>query len=73
MLDEQFRFSPRHSMSLQLAALVEKFTTNSGEKMLTSAVFFNVAKDFDTVRIDGLLTMLTLLSFPSYIVRTISS
>jgi len=32
-----------------------------------------VAKAFDTVWIDGLLYKLTLLSFPSYTVHTISS
>jgi retron-type reverse transcriptase len=42
-------------------------------KRLTGAVFLDVAKTFDTVRIDGLLYKLTLLNFPSYIVHTISS
>ena len=32
-----------------------------------------MAKAFDTAWIDGLLNKLTLLNFPSYIVRTISS
>jgi len=32
-----------------------------------------VAKDFDTVWIEGLLYKLTLLNFPSYIVHTFSS
>ena len=62
-----------HSTSLQLARLVERITRSFGEKRLTGAVFFDVAKAFDTVWIDGLLYKLTLLNFPSYIVDTISS
>jgi hypothetical protein len=58
---------------LQLACLVERITRNFAKKMLTGTVFLNVAKAFDTVWIDGLLYMLTLLKFPYYIVHTISS
>jgi hypothetical protein len=36
--DEQFRFIPRHSTSVQLARLVERITRNFGEKRLTGAV-----------------------------------
>jgi hypothetical protein len=71
--DEQFRFRPRHSTSLQLARLFEIITRNFVEKRLTGAVFLDVAKAFDTVCIDGLLYKLTLQNFPSYIVHTISS
>ena len=49
MRDEQFGFRPRHSTSLQLALLVERINRNFGEKRLTGAVFFDVAKAFDTV------------------------
>jgi hypothetical protein len=73
MRDEQFGFRPRHSTSLQLARLIERITRNFGEKRLTGAVFHDVAKAFNTVRIDGLLYKLTLLNFPSYIFHTISS
>jgi hypothetical protein len=48
-------------------------TRNFGEKRLTGAVFLDMAKDFDTVWIDGILYKLTLLNFASYIVHTISS
>ena len=40
--------------------------------MLTSAVFLYVAKAFNTVCVEGLLYKLTVLNFPSYIVKTIS-
>jgi len=73
MRDEQFRFRPGHGTSLQLARLVERIIRNFGEKWLTGAVFLDVAKDFDTFWIDGLLYKLTLLNFPSYIVHTIST
>jgi hypothetical protein len=43
-----------------------------GEKRLTSAVFVDVTKAFDTVWIDGPFYKRTLLNFPSYIVHTIS-
>jgi hypothetical protein len=72
MQDEQFGFTPRHSMSLQLARLTERITRNFGEKRLTGAVL-DVAKAFNTVWIDGLLYKLTPLNFLSYIVHTISS
>jgi hypothetical protein len=72
MQTEQFQFRPRHSISLQLARLVQ-ITRNFGEKRLTGALFLDVAKAFDTVWIDGLHYKLTLLNFPSYIVHTISS
>ena len=62
--DEQFEFRPKHSTSLQLARLVERITSNFGEKRLTGAVFLDVAKASDTVWIDGLLFKLTLLNFP---------
>jgi hypothetical protein len=71
--NEQFGFRHRHSTSLQLARVVGCISRNFGEKRLTGAVFFDVAKAFDTVWIDGLLYKLTLLNFPSYIVHTISS
>jgi hypothetical protein len=73
MRDEQLGFRPRHSVSLQLARLVERIARNFGEKRQTGAVFLNVAKAFDTVLIEGLLYKLTLLNFPPYIVHTISS
>jgi len=73
MRDEQFGFRPRHSTSFQLACLVERIARNFGEKMLTGAVFLQVAKTFDTDWIDSLLYKLTLLNVPSYTVHTIPS
>jgi hypothetical protein len=40
---------------------------------MTGAGFLHVAKAFDTVWVDGLLYKLTVLNFPSYLVKTISS
>jgi hypothetical protein len=71
--DEQFGLRLRHSRSLHVARLVERITRNIGKNGLKGAVFLIVAKAFDTVLIDGLLYKLTLLTFPSYIVLTISS
>jgi len=41
---------------LHLAHLVERIIRNFGEKRLTGAVFLDVAKAFDTVRIDASCT-----------------
>jgi len=48
---------------LQLASFVERITRNFGERMITGAVFHDVAKACDTVWIDGLLYELTLRKF----------
>jgi hypothetical protein len=71
--DEQFGFRPKHSTTLQLARLVERVNRNFDERRLTGAVFLDVAKSFDTVWVKGLLFKLSVLSFPSYLVKTTSS
>jgi len=71
--DEQFGFRSRHSTSLQLARLVERITSNFGEKRLRGEVFLDLAKAFDTVWNDSVLYKPMLLNFPFYIVHTISS
>jgi hypothetical protein len=71
--DEQFGFRPKHSTTLQLARLVQRVNRNFDERRLTGAVFLDVAKAFDTVWVKGLLYKLTVLNFPSYLVKTISS
>jgi hypothetical protein len=48
-------------------------TRNFGGKRLTGAIFLDVAKAFDAVWVDGLLFKLTVLNFPSYLVKIISS
>jgi hypothetical protein len=70
--DKQFGFQPGHSTTLQLASLVER-VRNFDEWRITSAVFLDVAKAFDTVWVKGLLYKLTVLNFQSYLVKTISS
>jgi hypothetical protein len=42
-------------MTLQLAHLIEKVNRNFDEKRLTSVVFLDVAKAFDTVWVKSLL------------------
>jgi hypothetical protein len=71
--DEQFGFRPKHSTALQLIRIVERFSRNFDEKRLTGAVFLDVAKAFDTVWVDGFLYKLTILTFPSYLVKPTSS
>jgi hypothetical protein len=71
--DDQFGFKPKHSTTIQLARLVERVSRNFNEKRLTGVVYLDVAKAFDTVWVDGLLYKITILNFPSYLVKTISS
>lgn len=71
--DEQFGFRPQHSTTPQLAHLVERVSRNFEEKRLTSAVFLYVTRAFDAVWVDGFLYKLTILNFPSYLVKIISS
>jgi hypothetical protein len=69
--DKQFGFRPKHSTKLLITRLVERVSRNFDEKRLTDAVFLDVAKAFDTVWVDGLLYKLTILNFPSYLVKAI--
>jgi hypothetical protein len=71
--NEQFGFRPKHSTTLQLARLVERVNRNFDVRRLTGAVFLDVDKAFDTVWVKGLLYELTVLNFPSYLVKTLSS
>jgi hypothetical protein len=50
----------------------EKLNRTFGEKRLADEVFLDLAKAFDTARINGLLNKLTFLKFPFYGVHTIS-
>jgi hypothetical protein len=58
--------------TLQLARLFGSLE-NFGERKLTAAVLLDVAEAFRTVRVEGLLYKFTILHFPSYLVKTISS
>jgi hypothetical protein len=49
--DEQFGFRTTHSITLHLARLVERVNRNFDDRRITGAVFLNVAKAFDTVRV----------------------
>jgi hypothetical protein len=60
--DEQFRFRPRHSTTLQLARLAERVNSNFDERRITGAGFLFVAEAFDTVWIKSLLYKLTILN-----------
>jgi hypothetical protein len=71
--DEQFGFRPKRSTTLQLARLVEIVNRNFDERRLTGAVFLDLAKAFDTVWVKGLLYKLTILNFPTYFIKIISS
>jgi len=70
--DEQFGLRPKHSTAVPLAHLVARVSRNFDENRLTGAVFLDEAKAFDVVWVDGVLYKLTILNFPSYIVKTIS-
>jgi len=59
--------------ALQLAHLVARVSRNFDENRLTGAVFLNEAKAFHVVWVNGVLYKLTILNFPSYLVKTIPS
>jgi hypothetical protein len=71
--DEQFGFRSRHSTTLQLVHLVERVNGIFDEKRFASAFFFDVAKAFNTIWVKGPFYKLTILNFPSYLVKTVSS
>jgi hypothetical protein len=71
--DEQFGFRPRPNTTLQRARLFERVKRNFDERRLTGAFLLDVAEAFGTVWVKGLLYELTVLNFPSYLVKTISS
>jgi hypothetical protein len=58
-------------MSLLLACLLQIVTRYFGEKRLTLAVFLDVAKNFNTIWVEGRLYKLTILNFPSYLLKSI--
>ena len=49
----------------------ERVTRNFGKRRLTGTVFLDVANAFGTVWVNGLVYKLTILNFPSYLVRII--
>jgi hypothetical protein len=51
--DEQFRFRPRQSTTLQLVRFIEKVNRNFDERRLPDAVFLDVGKVFDTAWVKG--------------------
>jgi hypothetical protein len=67
--DEQFGLRPRHSTALQLDRLVERVNKSFHERPMTGVVLLDVAKAFNTVWVEGLLYKLTILNFPSYLVK----
>ena len=67
--DEQFGLST----TLQLARQVERVKRNFDEKRLTGEVFLDVAIAFNSVWIVALLFKPTILEFPSYLVKVITS
>ena len=73
MCNKQFGFRPQHSTALQPALLIERVSRNFDMKKLTGTFFLDVAKDFNTVWVNGLLYKLTIFNFFLYLVKTISS
>jgi hypothetical protein len=53
--------------ALELAHHFERVNRNFNERRLTDAVFLDVTKAFDTVRVEDLIYKLAILNFPSYL------
>jgi hypothetical protein len=58
--------------SAEAGLLFERVNRNFDERILTGAVFLDVANAFDTLWVEGLLCKLTFLNFSSYLVKTLS-
>ena len=71
--NEQLGSKPGFSTTLQLAQLVKRVKRKFDEKWLTGAVFLGVAKAFVNLWIESLLFKLTILEFPLYLVKIITS
>ena len=70
--DKQSGFRTKHGTSLLLAFLVQSVARNFGEKRLTLAVFLDVIKELRYCFVEGRLYKLTILNFPSYLLKSIS-
>jgi hypothetical protein len=66
---KQFGFRPRQSTTLLLACLVETINRNFDERRLTGAVFLDVVKAFDIIRVKGLLYRLKVSNFSFLLVK----
>ena len=59
--DQQFRFQSRQSTVPHLASVVRRVNRHFEENSLAVVAFLDVGKAFETVWIQGLLNMLTIL------------
>jgi hypothetical protein len=66
-------FPCRLCSTLKLDRLAEVVKRISDEKLLTGAVFLNIAKSFHSSLVKGLLCKLTISNLPSCLLGTISS
>lgn len=73
LINEQFGFRQQHSTTHQLLRMVDKITNGYNTNRATGVVFLDVAKAFDRVWHEGLLSKLIRLEFPGYLVNLIHS
>ena len=73
LINEQFGFRAEHSTTQQLLRVSNKIIQGFNENKMSGIVFLDVAKAFDRVWHDGLLSKMISMQFPPYLVNLIQS
>ncbi|GBN96542.1 RNA-directed DNA polymerase from mobile element jockey [Araneus ventricosus] len=72
-IPQQFGFTPKLSTTHQLLRVVEYILEGKSSKLITAAIFLDIAKAFDKVWTQGLIHKLISYNFPHYIIAIIQS
>ncbi|GBN72808.1 putative RNA-directed DNA polymerase from transposon X-element [Araneus ventricosus] len=72
-IPQQFGFTPKLSTTHQLLRVVEHILEGKSSKLITAAIFLDIAKAFDKVWTQGLIHKLISYKFPHYIIAIIQS
>ncbi|KAL1122863.1 hypothetical protein AAG570_003189 [Ranatra chinensis] len=71
--DNQFGFRRNHATIHQLSRVVSHISGNMAKRNITAMVLLDSEKAFDTVWIEGLIQRLATYSFPSPLIKLVSS
>ncbi|KAL1124059.1 hypothetical protein AAG570_001829 [Ranatra chinensis] len=71
--DNQFGFRRNHATIHQLSRVVSHISGNMAKRKITAMVLLDSEKAFDTVWIEGLIQRLATYSFPSPLIKLVSS
>lgn len=73
LINEQFGFRTKHSTTQQLLRVSSKIIEGFNKNEMSGIVFLDVAKAFDRVWHDGLLSKMIHMQFPPYLINLIQS